>query len=341
MLPHKNIPSLKILDNYPPLVKNAKVLSKMGKVDRIQNAFAWCRERHAIYLRKSTFAMPPPWSDDPMMAGTRWCNVFRELDKVTVDFMTNVYRPNKDNPNLWFTAMICRYINHPDSIKDLMKGNQLGLNGKWDWRKAAEILDARKKAGLKFVTGAYLVNSVSSSDFPEEIVGSKPHVVSYRLSKAWERRKELSGNFKSTLKDAYDSYSSVSGFGPFLSYQALVDLTYMNEWLKKAPDYNTFNSAGPGTRRGVQRIKHGRNKDSFESIDQEEVTDFLVEFLEYSKDNKFWPQTKEKNPASGWAPLSMSNCSNVMCETDKSSRLILEEGQTRSKYRASADQNLF
>lgn len=340
-LPKGVYPLLDILDDYPRLITDPVKVAALDRQGRIDQYFAWARERHAIYLKRHFYKLPAPWSDYTVMAQTRWCNVYRELDKVTKEFMTRVYTPNAGNPNLWFVAMVCRYINHPDSIRDLMKANQLGLSSRWDWRKAAEVLDARKKAGEKFVTGAYLVNSVSSADFPADIVGSKPHVVSYRLSKAWERREELSGQFKGTLEQAYNAFSSVSGFGPFLSYQALVDLTYMNEWLKKAPDYNTFNSAGPGTRRGMQRIKYGRRRDSFENCSQEEVTQFLTKMLELSRDPHYWPQTKEKNPGNGWAPLSLSNLSNCNCETDKWFRLVLNEGETRSKYVAERTIDMF
>jgi hypothetical protein len=267
--------------------------------------------------------------------------VYRELDKVTQEIVRESYMPNIGSPYLWFTAMICRYINHPDSLRELRDANQLGISGRWDWRKAAEILDSRKKSRQKFVTGAYLVNSVSSSDFPPEIIGSKPHVICYRLQAAWERREELKGEFKDSMERAFNAISSVSGFGPFLSYQSIVDLSYSRQWLKHAPDYNTFNSAGPGTKRGVQRVKYGRTKANFEVITQSEVTDFLLQILEHSKDPNFWPQTNEKNMGNGWAPLSMSNCSNVFCETDKNFRIVLGEGETRSRYTAIQASSLF
>jgi len=285
-----------------------------------------------MYLLKSFYKEPPDWTDHRIMATTRWCNVYRELDKVTKEIMQEVYRYHDDDPNMWFTAMICRYINLPATLIDLRSADLLGRQDRWSWRHAAEVIDARKKSGKQFVTGAYLVNSVSSDDFPPDIIGSKPHVICYRLSKAWEQRAKLQTEFKSTMERAFNAVHSVSGFGPFLSYQAIVDLSYFPKWLKKSPDYNTFNSAGPGTKRGVQRVKYGRDKSSFEVMHQEEVTEFLLRILECAKDPEFWPQTKEKNPGNGWAPLSMSNCSNVFCEVDKSFRLILKEGETRSKY---------
>lgn len=334
-------PLLDVLDDYPKLITNPKQYLKLDEEGRIQQYFAWARERHAMFLRRHFYKFDAPWSAIPMMAETRWCNVYRELDRVTQWFVTNVYKPNVDNPNLWFAAMICRYINYPDSIADLMKANCLGLSGRWDWEKAAKVLDARKQSGKQFVTGAYLVNSVYSADMPKDIIGSKPYVVAYRLSKAWERRRELEGSFKSTLQEAYSAFSSVSGFGPFLSYQALVDLSYFGAWLKNAPDYNSFNSAGPGTKRGLSRVFDGTRRGDFGNHDQAWCTEKLQVLVELSRDKNYWPQSKNKNPGNGWAPLSMSNLSNVCCESDKASRLILEEGKTRSKYKAELSGNLF
>ena len=335
------LPLLDILDDYPKQVTTAKQLNALDQNGRIHQYFAWARERHAMFLRRKFYELAPPWSENPVMAGTRWCNTYRELDRVTQWFVYNVYRPNVGNPNLWFAAMICRYINFPDSIQDLLDARCMGLNGKWDWEEAAEVLDKRKKSGKQFVTGAYLVNSVSSSDFPKHIIGSKPHVVCYRLNAAWQRRRELEGEFKDTLKRAYDAFSSVSGFGPFLSYQALVDLSYTNAWLKKAPDLNTFNSAGPGTKRGLGRVFDGSRRGEFDKHDQAWCTERLIELHKLSKNPEYWPQSKELNPGNGWAPLSMSGLSNVSCEVDKYFRVILGEGKTRSKYVADSSLELF
>jgi hypothetical protein len=48
-----------------------------------QPLWDWIQERHRIYLEKAAGA-PPPWTTDEIMQTYRFCNVFRELDKVTV-----------------------------------------------------------------------------------------------------------------------------------------------------------------------------------------------------------------------------------------------------------------
>ena len=337
----KQLPHLAVLKDYPQLITDPAKMLKLDQEGRIHQYFAWARERHAIYLRRKFYELPSPWSDNPVMANTRWCNVYRELDKVTQWFIYNVYKPNINNENLWFAAMICRYINYPDSIQDLMKAGCMGFSGRWDWEKAAKVLDARKQARKQFVTGAYLVNSVSSADFPEWIIGSKPHVVCYRLNAAWQRRKELKEEFKGSLQQAYSAFSSVSGFGPFLSYQCLVDLSYFPQWLKNAGDLNTFNSAGPGTKRGLGRIFDGSRRGEFDNHNQEWCTEKLMVLHSLSQDKRYWPQTGEKNMGNGWAPLSMSGLSNCACEVDKYFRLVLQEGKTRSKYTPSSTGELF
>lgn len=340
-VPKGKYPLLDVIKDYPELISDPKKVLKLSAKDRVHQFFAWARERHSIYLLKSFYREPPSWSDIPRMSSTRWCNTYRELDAVTKEIMREVYKYHVDDPNMWFTAMICRYINHPDTLLDLRNADLLGRNDKWSWEKAAAVIDARKQAKLKFVTGAYLVNSVSSEGFPKEIIGSKPHVISYRLNYAWERRYQLQGEFKDTMERAFNAVSSVPGFGPFLTYQTIVDLSYFPKWLKKSPDINTFNSAGPGTRRGMQRVKYARRRDDFELVSQEETTEFLARLLECSRDPEYWPQTKEKNPGNGWAPLSMSNLSNCSCEYDKWTRIVLEEGETRSRYSPNASIQLF
>ena len=46
----------------------------------------WINERHQIYLRKQADPKGWPWTSDPILQEYRFCNVFRELDTVTMAF---------------------------------------------------------------------------------------------------------------------------------------------------------------------------------------------------------------------------------------------------------------
>src|SRR4051812_18417786 len=61
----------------------------------------WINERHAIYLRRQA-GQPFPWTTDAILQRYRFCNVFRELDTVTVWLRQNWREPFANHENLWF-----------------------------------------------------------------------------------------------------------------------------------------------------------------------------------------------------------------------------------------------
>jgi len=325
------------LKKYPPL--DPKKAGSSDKRVRIEQYFAWARERHAVYLRKTLLQGPRPWTKDAYLQSYRFCNVYREIDTVSLWVRKNIIEVFEEHQNLWFMLMLARYINLPESLQDLLEGpREAWPDGrKWDWRVAAEVLETRKKAGKQMVTGAYIVNSVTGPKDPDEVKGNKAKVIMYRMSKAWEARDSLKDHFRGTMAEAVSTYQSVSGFGPFLSYQAAVDLSYSKKWLAGAPDLNTFNSAGPGTSRGLSRIFVGGRRGQLARLDDESKGKALVRLHEYAQSDEFWPQTGCSDPTQGWAPLTLPNLSNCCCEIDKYWRLCLKEGEPRSRYSGGAN----
>lgn len=301
---------------------------------RLHCFFDFARERHAIYLRRVA-GMPKPWTNDPILQTKKFCNVYRELDTVSKWVINEVIKPYEDDPNLWFMLCACRVINWPDTLVEMMdvRGG-FGIRGQYSPDIAYSVMKSRGDRGLKTITGAYLVNSVTTAKDPEHIRGNKRAYLAYRtLGEIWAERKWVHANFKTTLQQSVETLQKFHGYGPFVSYQVVVDLTYSDKWLGKAPDLNTFNSAGPGTTRGLSRVFHGVKNTR---MDDEEKTKLLAFQLKASLNADYWPNTS-KDPNKGFAPLTMSNVSNNNCESDKHARLQLGEGKMRSSYPGQAE----
>ena len=62
---------------------------------RIDEFAAFIKERHDIYLKRKA-GQPGPWTADPILAGGRFCNVFRELDTVTIWIEENIRKPKNE-----------------------------------------------------------------------------------------------------------------------------------------------------------------------------------------------------------------------------------------------------
>jgi alpha-glutamyl/putrescinyl thymine pyrophosphorylase clade 1 len=296
---------------------------------RLHAFYDFARERHAIYLRRAQ-GLPKPWTNDPTLSSYRFTNVYRELDTVSVWVIKNILEPYEDHPYLWFMLCAARIVNWPPSLQAMMEAKDgFGIKMKYNPDAAFNALMKRRAQKEKTITGAYIVNSVTSKNDPEHIQGNKLAYICYRtLGEIWEKRDEIKGEFKSTLENSVQTLKRFQGYGAFMSYQITVDLSYSDKWLKKASDYNTFNSAGPGTCRGLSRVFHGKK---VTRMDDEEKTKLLAFQLKASRNPAYWPNT-HKDMTKGFAPLSMSNCSNLNCEFSKHSAVFFGEGRMRSSY---------
>ena len=62
--------------------------------------FRTARERYTMKLRREDTTgryIGPPWSDDPVLANHRFCNVFREDDRATVWLREHIRDPMRDH----------------------------------------------------------------------------------------------------------------------------------------------------------------------------------------------------------------------------------------------------
>lgn len=91
----------------PPRFHEPELLSKID----------WfVHERMAMWERKMR-SEDGPSSLDPILAERRFCNVYRELDRQTIEFHT-LLNPLRDDMSLWLLNMFyCRVVARPETIK--------------------------------------------------------------------------------------------------------------------------------------------------------------------------------------------------------------------------------
>ena len=78
-------------------------------VSSVEGFYDYINERHAIYLKRF-IGEPHPWTDDEILQTYSFCNVYRELDKVTVWIRENWKEPYADHPNLPFAMAMARHV---------------------------------------------------------------------------------------------------------------------------------------------------------------------------------------------------------------------------------------
>jgi alpha-glutamyl/putrescinyl thymine pyrophosphorylase clade 1 len=270
----------------------------------IPNLFAFMQERHAIWERKVA-GQPKPWTQDPILQSYRFCNVYRELDTVTVWINNNWRNPNFMDPDVWFAMAVARLTNWPDTMEEI------GYPVPWDPSHFVKTLEDLR--GSKVFTGAYMIPGG-----PAKM--SKPfYLATGVLGPLWEKRDYIRPKAGEPLAAFHSRLTEFKGMGSFLAGQVVCDTKYTKA-LEKAPDWWTWACSGPGSKRGLNRVL-GRlpntpwtEKEWFRNFGLVKcVTDQLAFDAKMS-------------------PVHGQDLQNCLCEFDKYQRVKYGEGKPRSKY---------
>lgn len=281
--------------------------------------FKFMQERHRIYLRRQQ-GLPKPWTTDPILQEYRFCNVYRELDTVTIWIRKNIRQRFEGHKLLWFMLAIGRRINHPDTLAELIADKR----GAWphstfDPARMVKLLDDRTARGEQVYTGAYMITAETG---PEHTGKTKSVTTAFNnLGPLYNNRALIVSQLHGTLQGAYDAILG-QGFawGPFMTYEVVTDLRH-TAYLKNAPDIMTWANAGPGARRGLNRLF---DRPLAHHMSDADCVSEMRAILEASR--KEWPASKD------FPKLEMRDIEHSLCEFDKHQRVLKGEGRPRSKY---------
>jgi hypothetical protein len=271
------------------------------------------RERENVRILKEAF-LAPPWTKDPFLGAWRFCNVNRNDDTVTKWIYDNITWPYDRVawPTSFFLLSVARFINWPDTLADLMKGGAMGFG--WDPLTFCRIIRRRMDAKDKVYTGAYMIRAGTGEDakLPKE-----EYLCKRVFNPLWSRKLEVRAFASCAEWDKF--FSSIFGMGDFMRNQIITDMKYSHH-LRGAPDWSTFVLAGPGTKRGLNRL-YGYDLRADWKVS--ESTKALMEVREVVLDF---------DSCIGKVFLDLNNVSNCFCEFDKYQRLKNNEGAPRSRY---------
>lgn len=324
----------------------------------------WVNERHAIYIRKSiregldplglhvpkgadlSLADPEglmyaskgsPFTRDWILHEFRFCNVFRELDRVTQWIDRNIRVPYADHPDLWLMLAIARYVNWPPTLAWLMNRGET-MNPWHSWpnnhgegigrfafhpTQLAAALDQRSKESSKVYTGAYMIRAESNPDAEWFRWSKNQYIGRIVIGRLWEDREEwtdLLSKSGVSMEEVWEKFQAhrYIGWGPFMAYQVVVDMRH-TPLLSRAPDISSWAAVGPGSRRGLNRLT-GRPLEY--NVPQDVALEEMVRIYN--------DQDKYRAP---WVPhIELSDIQNCLCETDKYLRVSNKEGRPRAKF---------
>jgi hypothetical protein len=125
-----------------------------------------------------------------------------------------------------------------------------------------------------------------------------------------------------TMETVHRALTNFEGWGPFLAYQAVVDMRF-TRLLRSAPDVDSWIAVGPGTLRGLNRL-HGRPVDSRLTALASAEVQRLARGEAVALHHRLGVLTD--------VAMDLSDVPNVLCEFDKWERVRLGEGTPRARY---------
>lgn len=288
-------------------------------MNRRKDLLKFMDERVCIYMRRQAY-QPSPWTKDPILQRYRFCNVYREWDTVTEWVARSIRKPYAGHPALWFMLCIARQINWPETLMELMAspyGAWPNVNT-WDGSRARAIMLARKKAGQQVYTGAYMLNCNWSPAYtgPRDKPAFTCHLV---LQSVWDARAKVERELHDTLEQAHAALLPYHGWGGFMAYEVVSDLRH-TRYLEDAPDIHTWAFAGPGAKRGLNRVYGREVKATLK--DAQALEEMRAIHAWFAGGNRW-----------RFKPLEMREVEHSLCEFDKYERARLREGTPRALFR--------
>jgi hypothetical protein len=294
----------------------------------------WMAERHKIYLKKRDGA-EPPWTKDPILQEYRFCNVFRELDTVTIWIRENIREQYAYHPNLWFMLAIARTINWPPTLQAIMN---IGLwpEEEYNWELVSALLDMRMDEGHKVYTGAYMIRAESDPCNEWYNKTKQEYITGCVLGNLWRDRdmitsvleqrtvrgvKAVPDVIPGTLQGVHEMFMRYHGWGPFMAYELVTDLRH-TRYLEHATDIYTWANAGPGALRGLNRLE---GVDPQTPMSQQEANERMYDLLVECHKHEELCFILDEIP-------EMRDIEHSLCETDKYLRVKNGEGRPRAKY---------
>lgn len=292
--------------------------------------FETARERYRMMLRKNTAAEADTilqdvipgrrWTEDPILAEFRFCNLFREDDKVTAWFRENIRNPiGPRRADQVRAAVVFRWFNNIATGEVLRP--YLVEEGAWhDGKQAAMFVQMMADRGERILNPAYMIKSPPGMNKTTGLFQCIGNVLNDLELITTEMMEGCS------LEKAHALLQRYPYLGPFMAYQMICDLRFTGV-LGHSTDINTWTAPGPGSARGIGRMFHGNPKAyNYNSCgDQAHLRHKMIYLLECAREECLWPKR--------WPRWELSTVQHWCCEYDKYMRAKLGEGTPKQRYR--------
>lgn len=264
-------------------------------------------ERQRVYRRRLAGA-PGPWTDDPVIARFRFTNAYRAADRVSQDLIRMQYDGPQDADNLVLRTLLFRMFNKPSTWATLESEIGELSTDSFSVARYGAVLDAMLNRGDRVYSAAYIIP-------PPPFGATRKHTNHLRLIDYM-----MQSGVTRQLRDARslaNVFKVIAGYpslGPFLAYQLTIDLNYS---ALLDFDENDFVVPGPGALSGIAKCFPGLPLTYAADVIRWMVDHQEAMFDEF--DLEFADLFGRR--------LSLIDCQNLFCETDKYARVVHPEAR--------------
>lgn len=276
-------------------------------------------ERQRIFERRAA-GVPPPWTDDEILARYKFTNPWRASDRATQFLIREVIYTGAatGSEDLLARIVLFRLFSKPSTWRAIEGAvGPIGVGTLSDQR-LSESLEALQRRGPIY-TGAFILCANRAYGYPRKYQNHLALVramIAGGLSRMIARARGLG-----EVVEALCSYPLI---GPFMGYQLAIDINY-SELVDFSED--EFTLPGPGAERGIRKVfpRAGRR-------DMSRIIHVMVN--EQEERCARYGLTAPR--LLGRRRLHAIDCQNLFCELDKYARVRFPELRSnRSRIKAS------
>ena len=258
-------------------------------------------ERQRVYHRRLSGAAGP-WTTDPVIGTYRFTNAYRAADRVSQDLIRVLYDGPQKPEDVVFRALLFRLFNKP-STWDALEAEFGELTwASFDVDAYDRVLDGLLAHGSRVYSAAYIIP-------PPPFGAARKHrnhllLISHMMKQGLVAQLEGA----KSLGEVFETIGAYPSLGPFLAYQLAIDLNYSTVL---DFDENDFVMPGPGARSGIAKC--------FPGVDPRLAAD-LIRWMVDNQEAQFELFEFDFQDLFG-RRLSLIDCQNLFCETDKYARV--------------------
>ena len=290
-----------------PTVKPKTILDEVRKLDNRGILLHWIKAREKTRLEKQA-GHSKPWTNDPILASYRFCNVRRWDDKVSQYLDLHWYTPNKDHKNIVIACVLARHFNQPLTLAKI--GFPKVYNEGYI-QSGLEHIESLKRQGETTFNSAYIIRA--DGKFP-----NKAEMVFYETVQQFVDSPTKYLNKADSMEDAVNLLMGYRNIGSFMAGQIAADLRWATSG--KFLDKDTWAAMGPGSVRGMNWLQ---GRDIKFPLKQEQFLEELKEFKRFAI---------KALPTSITSRLEMIDWQNMFCEIFKYVKALTGIGKPKQKY---------